>query len=130
MGRGPDSGAAPIRIVGVYNADGGLRGEVTYVVGHLLGRLSCELCDLTHSPIRRKRAWDQLVAGFPIPITVVHRNEVPAPLIPSVVAADLPALYAVRADGSADVVVSREELAAMDGSVPELDRLLRARIAP
>lgn len=127
MNRGRESGAV-VRIVGVYNADGGVRGELAYVVGHLLGRVSCELCDITHSPVRRKRSWDQLVADFPIPITVVHRNDVPSSIAPFVVPADLPALYAVRADGSVGLVVGRDELASMAGSVPELDRTLRARI--
>lgn len=122
--------SAAVRIVGVYNADGGLRGELAYVVGHLLGRVSCELCGITHSPVRRKRSWDRLVADFPIPITVVHRNEVPPPLAEAVVPAELPALYVVRADGSVDLLVARDELASMGGSVAELDRVMRARTTP
>ena len=45
-------------LIGVYNADGGLVGEATYLVGHLLGRTQCALCDVTHSPVRRKPAWE------------------------------------------------------------------------
>ena len=43
-------------VLGVnHNADGGqLLGEMRYVVGHLLGRVSARLCDITHSPMRRK----------------------------------------------------------------------------
>jgi hypothetical protein len=47
------------RLVGVYDADGTLRGEVGYWVGARLGRAHCALCDITHSPIRERSglAW-------------------------------------------------------------------------
>lgn len=63
------------RLLGVYNADGGLVGELRYIVGHLLGTTSCALCDITHSPIRRKREWDALVAELGIRVDLRHLNE-------------------------------------------------------
>lgn len=62
------------RLTGVYDADGGLRGEIAYLAGKLTGR-HCSLCDITHSPVRRRRAWDSFVESLPIPFDVVHRNE-------------------------------------------------------
>ena len=35
----------------------------------------CSLCDITHSPWRRKPAWDAMAAGLSVPIRLVHRNE-------------------------------------------------------
>ena len=64
--------------VGVYNADGGVRGEVRYVVGHLLGRAECALCDITHSPVRRKKQWDRFVVDRGVPWRLLHLNEMPA----------------------------------------------------
>ncbi|MFZ4509474.1 MAG: hypothetical protein ACOYNJ_00840 [Candidatus Nanopelagicales bacterium] len=63
-----------IRLIGVYDADGGLRGEIAYLAGKLAGR-HCSLCDITHSPVRRRREWDAYVSTLPIPFDVVHRNE-------------------------------------------------------
>ena len=62
-------------LIGVYNADGGLVGEATYLVGHLLGRTQCALCDVTHSPVRRKPAWDSMVRDLGLPFRLLHRNE-------------------------------------------------------
>jgi hypothetical protein len=62
------------RLIGVYDADGGLRGELAYLAGKFAGR-HCSLCDITHSPVRRRREWDAYVATLPIPFDVVHRNE-------------------------------------------------------
>ena len=63
-----------VRLVGVYDADGGLRGEVAYLLGKARGR-HCSLCDITHSPVRRRREWDAYVDSLPVPFEVVHRNE-------------------------------------------------------
>ena len=62
------------RLIGVYDADGGLRGEIAYLAGKLSGR-HCSLCDNTHSPVRRRREWDAFAATLPVPFDLVHRNE-------------------------------------------------------
>jgi hypothetical protein len=117
------------RLVEVYDADGGLAGEVRYVVGHLLGRTECALCDITHSPVRRKRSWDRVVAELPVPMSAVHRNELPPELVDVVEPTRLPAVYAVGADGAAAELIGRGELAALDGSVERFADLVRERLA-
>ncbi len=124
----PDHGQ-PVQLLGVYNADGGVRGELAYVVGHLLGRVECQLCDITHSPVRRKRAWDQFVQEFAIPVAVVHRNEVPAEFAQAVDVERLPAVYARYADGHVDEFVERSELARAAGSVEAFENLLLAKLS-
>lgn len=118
-----------VRLVGVYDADGGIAGELRYVVGHLLGRVECALCDITHSPVRRKRSWDALVADLPVPIVTVHRNEIPPDIAPVVSVDRLPAVYAVRPDGSAAELVGRDELRGLHGSVDAFGALVRERLA-
>lgn len=85
----------------VYDADGGVVGEVRYVVGHLLGRTECSLCDITHGPLKRKAAFDALVDRLTTDghvVEVHHRNEqtssqarASAGHLPCVLAADSPA---------------------------------------
>lgn len=127
----PDSGVDASwveRLVGVYDADGGIVGEARYIVGHLLGRTECALCDITHSPVRRKGSWVRLVDELHVPLTAVHRNEIPSELTDVVVPVRLPAVYAVLADGSAVELIGREELKALDGSVERFGDLVRARL--
>ncbi|MGA8046893.1 MAG: hypothetical protein WCA30_11580 [Dermatophilaceae bacterium] len=124
----PAHPAAVVRLVGVYDADGGLRGELAYVVGHLLGRVECALCDITHSPVRRKRSWDALIASLPVPMVTVHRNELPPDIAWAVSRDRLPAVYAVRTDGSVAELVGRDELRGLDGSVDSFGALVRDRL--
>jgi hypothetical protein len=58
----------------------------------------------------------------------VHRNELPAEIVTAVSADRLPAVYAVRADGSAVEFVGREELRRLDGSVEAFGALVRERL--
>lgn len=48
--------AGVVEVVGVYDADHTLAGEVAYVVGKLLGRRHCALCDVTHPLARPPQA--------------------------------------------------------------------------
>ena len=65
-----------MRVVGIYNADGGLFGEGRYVFDKLVGRSDCGLCDLTHGwNAFGKRAWREACGASTVPIELVHRNQ-------------------------------------------------------
>lgn len=72
-------GAKPIirRLIGVYNAEGTLRGELAYWVGARLGRAHCALCDITHGSIRERPDWQACRSGLPVPFDTYHRNDQP-----------------------------------------------------
>ena len=114
-------------LVGVYDADGGLLGEAAYVWGRLRGSRHCSLCDITHSPWRRKPAWDALAADLPLPIRLLHRNELDDELAAAVARAGAPVVLA-RADGGWTAIVRDDDLSMMDGSVDRLGALLRERL--
>ncbi len=118
-----------VSYTGIYNADGGLVGEVRYIVGHLLGTAECALCDITHSPVRRKPEWDRFVARLDVPFAVLHRNELDDELATAIRTDALPIVVAHRADGSVGVVLTAPQLAGLGGSVAEFERALAAAIA-
>ena len=118
-----------VEVVGVYDADGGLVGELTYVVGHLLGRTECSLCDVSHGSLRRKPAWDAMVARLPVPVHMVHRNEASAEDRAAYHLSGLPAVIGVRADGSRTVLLGPTGLRAVHGSVDAFESALRAALA-
>src|SRR4029079_9451706 len=66
-----------VRLVGVYDADGTLRGELSYWVGARLGRRHCSLCAITHGSVRERSERKSCKAGLPIPFDTYHRNDQP-----------------------------------------------------
>lgn len=98
------------RLVGVYDADGTMLGELAYVVGHVLGRRSCALCDITHGGLRRRPEFDEAAASLGVPFDLVHRNERSAELL-ALTGKALPCVVALG-DGEQVVLLDREALAA------------------
>lgn len=115
------------QIVGIYNADGGLVGETRYVLGKFVGTSHCSLCDITHSPVRRKPEWDAMVSDLGIPVDLVHRNEVPDVVVSLLEKSELPVVVGVSGR-EARVLISAEELQEFEGSVAEFARALRRKI--
>ncbi len=68
----------PLRkiLYGVYDADGGLWGELKYFFGKVSGQTHCTLCDLTHGwSLRGKKDWSTFVNKGSFEFRLVHRNE-------------------------------------------------------
>ncbi len=86
------------RLVGIYDADGTLRGELTYWVGARLGRAHCALCDITHGSVREKAEWKTCRLGLPVAFDTYHRNDQPDD-VRAVLAGTYPAVLADTDDG-------------------------------
>ena len=63
------------RVLMVYNADGGLRGELAYLVKKGLGVAKCELCSITHGALSERGSWRACKSGIDADVVGVHRNE-------------------------------------------------------
>jgi len=116
------------RLVGVYDANGGLLGEAAYVWGKVRGTRHCALCDITHGRVRRRPEWDRMVADLGVPVDLLHLNEMPADVRQAVAACGAPVVLARTGDGLEPLLVGAE-LDELDGSVARFGDLLRARLA-
>ncbi|WP_353814656.1 hypothetical protein [Agromyces sp. SYSU T00266] len=115
-----------VEYLGVYDADGGVRGELAYLVGHFLGSAECALCDITHT-WRRKPEWDDMVRRLGAPFALRHRNEVTDAAASAVVrAVGLPVVLGRDASGEWHPVLGRIDLERAEGSVGTFERLLLA----
>lgn len=115
-------------LVGVYDADGGLLGEAAYVWGKVRGTRHCGLCDITHSTVRRKAEWDRMAASLPVPVRLLHLNELDDDLAAAVAATRAPVVLAREDDGWRELL-GAAELDEMAGSVDAFDAAVRARLA-
>ncbi|MDQ2754501.1 MAG: hypothetical protein M3R71_03010 [Actinomycetota bacterium] len=116
------TGSLPIdRIVGVYDADGGVVGEIRYVVGRLGGR-HCALCEITHGTLRPKPAWGAWATTIPVPVVLVHLNQ-REPALRQATDGRVPCVVADVA-GKYQILLDDEALRLCEGSVATFsDRL-------
>ena len=66
-----------MRLIGVYDAEGTLRGEAAYWIGARLGRRHCSLCEVTHGLFTEKNEWRSCRDGLPVPFDTYHRDDQP-----------------------------------------------------
>jgi hypothetical protein len=119
------------RLIGIYKADGGIIGEVSYLVGHLLGTKECNLCDITHSPLKKKAEFKEfekrLQVELGIGFRLAHMNE----RSESELAASLdqePCVLLENADGSIEFFLDSDELKAASGQVAPFEVLVRSKL--
>jgi hypothetical protein len=119
------SDAAPtqriLRLVGVYDADSTMRGELAYWIGARLGRRHCSLCDITHGAVRQRSEWKTCQAGLPVPFDTFHRNDQPD-TIRSAAGGQVPVVVA-ETDAGPVLLLGPGDLDACAGS---MDRLVEA----
>ena len=103
------------RLIGVYDADGTLRGEVSYWVGARLGRAHCSLCEVTHGLFAPRRDWKKCRDGLPVAFETYHRDDQPD-RVRSVLGDELPAVLAETDEGMV-ILVGPDGLESCAGSV-------------
>jgi hypothetical protein len=113
-----------VGLIGVYNAHGGVRGELTYAVGKLLGRSHCALCDITHTTVRRKPAWDAMVARLGVPFDLVHRDEMSSDVATAAQSSGTPMVVARLPDGRLEILLAPGDLE-VGGEVGAFETALR-----
>jgi hypothetical protein len=113
-------------LIGVYHADGGVVGELAYLLGKARGAAHCGLCDITHGPLRRKRDWNEFAAALPVPFRLVHLNE-REPEVESASRGRTPCVLARTTQGII-LLVGPAELDRCDGEVDRFKRSLAAAL--
>lgn len=119
------------RLIGIYNADGGLRGELAYFFGHLVGVAECALCDITHSPIRKKAQWrafeQRLASELGHTVVLRHRNETTEAEARASAGRE-PCVLIEGDDGNLSMIVDWNDLQVADGSVERFEQILRSKL--
>jgi len=118
-------------LIGVYNADGGIVGEISYVLGHLIGIRSCSLCDISHSPIKKKAAFKELeqhlLSEHGIMVRMIHLNERNECETKASEGRE-PCMLLEYPDQSISMFLDSTDLKALSGSVSSLKKLITSRL--
>lgn len=111
-------------LVGVYDADGTLYGELSYWIGARLGRRHCALCEITHGLFLPRAQWRRLSGDLPVPFRAVHLDE-RDPAVSSASGDTAPCVVAKFDDGTAELVADSREIEACQGDPDLFAGLLR-----
>ena len=114
-------------LIGVYDADATVWGELSYWVGARLGQRHCSLCDITHGLFSEKSEWRDCRSQLSVQFTTYHRNDQPDD-VRAFLGDRLPAIVA-RTDDGVRMFVTADELETCHGDPQALRQLLEARLA-
>lgn len=108
----PDNRSQKPYLAGVYNAEGGLVGEMTYLVKKFRGTTHCALCTITHGPNpvlhpTGTKEWKRVSCGLSLEMKLFHLNEMPSEVAALVSRENAPAVVLVGTG-----YASKEEAAA------------------
>lgn len=112
------------RLVGVYNANGSLAGELAYFVGARFGRTHCALCDITHGLVRERADWKAFRAKLPVPFDTYHLDDQPD-AVRAASTSQVPVVLA-EIDAGFEILVGPDDLVACAGSVDRLSEAIDA----
>lgn len=110
--------ATVTELIGVYNANGTIIGELMYLARSLLRGEHCSLCEITHGALREKAAWKACRQQLPVPFTTLHLNEL-TPDLAAFCDDKAPCVLAVTTGGPVMLMVD-EDLAGCAGSPERL----------
>ena len=116
-----------IRLIGVYDADGTVLGELSYFLRARVGRAHCALCDITHGRVRERADWRACRDELPVPFVTYHRDDQPDEV--RAAASGIAPVVLAESDSGFRVVAGPDDLEACAGSPERLVAILRASIS-
>jgi len=115
-------------LIGVYDADSTLLGEVSYWVGARLGVTHCSLCELTHGLFTKKSEWKQCAEALSVPFHLFHRDDAPDDVVLAL-AGEFPAVLQRTTEGL-KVILTKDELERFDGHTSDFAQWLTNYLNP
>ena len=116
-----------VRLIGVYDANGTLRGEIAYWIEARLGRRHCSLCEVTHGLFTVKEEWKRCRDGLPVAFDTFHRDDQPE--VVRAATGDRAPVVLAETDGGLVVLLDGMQIEAADGDPQHLMQEIDDRVA-
>jgi len=110
----------------VYDARGGIVGELAYAIGRARGTRHCALCGLTHGRVRERQEWRVLRTSLAVSVRAYHLNDQPDD-VAAAAAGSAPAVVA-HSGSDAVLLLDRPELERVGGELEQFRFALDAAI--
>ena len=118
-------------LIGIYDADGSLMGEIKYIFNKIVNDKHCSLCDITHGSIKEKDEFKACKARLPVPLRTIHLDEQDEALkeftssnlcVPCVVGRKR------NNRNDFDIILNDDDLQSCNKSVDDFEKLLQERL--
>jgi hypothetical protein len=116
-----------VRLIGVYDANGTLRGEIAYWIGARLGRRHCSLCEVTHGLFTVKEEWKRCRDGLPVAFDTFHRDDQPE--VVRAATGDRAPVVLAETDGGLVVLLEGTQIESAGGDPQHLMQEIDDRVA-
>ncbi len=117
-----------VQLIGVYDADGTVWGEVSYWVGARFGVRHCSLCDITHGTFREKSEWRECRKELGIEFLTFHRDDQPDD-VREHLNGQYPAVVMRREDGRIEGFMNADDIESCHASPDTFVAEIRRRLA-
>jgi len=114
-----------LRLIGVYNANGTLLGELAYLIRKKLGIRDCVLCDITYRGFRKNKEWLEHPKSKNVELIYLNdRNEE----LREFTDQKTPCIVG-QVKGGYVMVINKDELRRLKGNVQDFHKLLQRKLA-
>ncbi|HLZ47067.1 MAG TPA: hypothetical protein VKR80_00275 [Candidatus Limnocylindria bacterium] len=117
----------PDSLILVYDGDSGLRAMLLDVLKKAAGREDCPLCEITYTPLGKRREWKACEARLGLAIRELHRDQLPRDW--KIPRDELPCVLLRAGMDKPVVLVDRAAIVACRASVQALERRIREALA-
>ena len=107
-----------IEVVGVYNADSTILGEVSYWIGARFGVAHCSLCDITHGLFAERKDWKSCRDQSEFNFSTFHSNDQPEAV--RAAANDVTPVVVAFVNDKYQVLLGPQQIDACEGSPERL----------
>ena len=111
-------------MLGIYNDNGGIIGEIKNFAGKFFANQHCSLCDITHG--KAKNEWAKCEKNLPITIDFIHLNE-RNEAVKKYTNGVTPCVIGKTATGYV-TVVTKYEMNETNGNVAEFEALIKKKL--
>ena len=114
------------KLIGIYDADGGIFGEIKYFASKIFSSNHCSLCDITHGSQKNKKDWAKCKTSLPITIDFIHLNERDEKLA-RYTDGTTPCVIGKTATGYV-TIITKKELNKCNGNVKKFEELIKQKL--
>ncbi len=116
-----------MEILGIYDGEAGILGEIKYGAQKILGIKECSLCNITHKGVSKKKSWLAFQKKFGLDVKLVYLNQQDKDL-KEFTNQKVPCIVGKQNNGYV-MLIDSVELEKLQGNVEDFFKLLKEKLS-